>query len=58
MVLYDGFRYYTTIKCDLLLGKNQSHSRVVIIIDSGSFEIDFKRLDVVSFNEILSIEIG
>lgn len=48
-----------TIKCDLLLGRNfLSHPRVVMTIDSGSFVIDFKRSDIVPFDEILSIEIG
>jgi len=47
----------STIKCDLLLGRNfLSHPRVVLIINSGSFEIDFKRSDIVPFDEILSIE--
>lgn len=32
----------STIKCDLLLGRNfLSHSRVVLTVNSGSFEIDF-----------------
>jgi len=47
----------STIKCDLLLGRNfLSHPRVVLTINSGSFEIDFKRSDIVPFDEILSIE--
>ena len=49
----------STIKCDLLLGRNfLSHPRVVLTINSGSFEIDFKRSDIVPFDEILSIEIS
>lgn len=48
----------STIKCDLLLGRNfLSHPRVVINIHGGSFEIDFKRSDIIPFDEILSIEI-
>lgn len=49
----------STIKCDLLLGRNfLSHPRVVLTINSGSFEIDFKRSDIVPFDEILSIDSG
>ncbi|CAI6373471.1 unnamed protein product [Macrosiphum euphorbiae] len=47
----------STIKCDLLVGRNfLSHPRVVLTINSGSFEIDFKRSDIVPFDEILSIK--
>lgn len=49
----------STIKCDLLLGRNfLSHPRVVLTINSGSFEIDFKLSDIVPFDEILSIEVN
>lgn len=48
----------TTIKCDCLLGRNfLSHPNVIFNIDNGNFEIEFKRLDIVPFNEILSLEI-
>jgi len=49
----------STIKCDLLQGRNfLSHPRVVLTINSGSFEIDFKRSDIVPFDEILIIEVN
>lgn len=48
----------TTIKCDCLLGRNfLSHPNVIFNIDNGNFEIEFKRPDIVPFNEILSLEI-
>jgi len=50
--------YLSTIKCDLLLGRNfLSHPRVILNVDSDNFEIDYKRPDIISFNEIISIEV-
>ncbi|XP_022160829.1 uncharacterized protein LOC111026944 [Myzus persicae] len=47
-----------TIKCDCLLGRDfLSHPRVIFGVNNGSFEIEIKRSDIISFNEILNLEI-
>lgn len=48
-----------TINHDCLLGRNfLSHPRVLFTINDGKFEIEFKRSDVIPFNDIYNLEIN
>jgi len=47
-----------TIKCDCLLGRDfLSHPRVIFGVSNGRFEVEIKRTDIISFNEILNLDI-